>query len=94
VRDGQITRRTRHRRPYLNIRYGRDRTAAAYGVQVGPLTAETLADAIASLMADAPRRHALAPAARLRAEAFTARWMPVGTFAAYEKALRRAGARL
>jgi glycosyltransferase involved in cell wall biosynthesis len=63
------------------------------GVQVEPLTAKTLAGAIASLLVDAPRRRALATAARVRAETFTARRMAEGTFAAYEKALGKTGAR-
>ncbi len=63
------------------------------GVMVEPVTGETLAAAVAGLLADEPRRRALAAAAEARAGEFTARRMAGGTFATYTCALRRAGER-
>ncbi len=59
------------------------------GVQVEPLTPAALAEAMAGLLADEPRRRRLGEMARVRAGMFTSERMVRGTFATYLRALRR-----
>jgi glycosyltransferase involved in cell wall biosynthesis len=58
------------------------------GVQVEPLTPAALAEAMAGLLADEPRRRRLGEMARARAGLFTSERMARGTFATYTRALR------
>jgi glycosyltransferase involved in cell wall biosynthesis len=58
------------------------------GVQVEPLTPSSLAEAIAGLLLDEPRRRRLGEAGRIRAGRFTSERMAQGTFDAYRRALR------
>jgi alpha-1,3-rhamnosyl/mannosyltransferase len=57
------------------------------GVQVEPLTAASLAEAVAGLLADEPRRLRLGAEGRARAGRYTAERMARQTFDAYSRAL-------
>jgi glycosyltransferase involved in cell wall biosynthesis len=60
------------------------------GVQVEPFTPDGLAEAIASLLVDEPRRRRLAQEARRRAGLFGSERMARGTFNSYTRCLRLA----
>jgi glycosyltransferase involved in cell wall biosynthesis len=62
----------------------------AAGVQVEPLTATALANAISGLLVDAPQRRRFGEKATARARQFTGERMGRDTFASYERSLQRA----